>query len=221
MKTLRIDRTGNKYGRLTVESFSHIGNRSQAFWNCICECGSALAVSGGHLGSGHTLSCGCYLADKNRERKTHGEAARRNHSKEYNVWASMRGRCKYKSSKLYHRYGGRGITVCERWDSSFANFLEDMGRCPEGLTLDRLDNDLGYYKDNCAWRTDIEQANNRGDNHHITIDGVTKTLMQWSREVGTCVGTIVDRIRRGKWDEAEAVMTPPRKGNYKRRPPTL
>lgn len=212
-----IDRTGQRFGRLTAKELSHKNKLGQSYWRCVCDCGREPIVCGGHLSSGHTLSCGCYLADKNRARATHGESPRKNHSKEYDVWQGMRSRCMYASNKHYPRYGGRGIRVCDRWNSDFANFLADMGRCPDGMTLERIDNDAGYCKQNCAWRSQIDQANNRSTNRWITIDGETKTLMQWSRSVGTHVGTILDRIRRGKWSERDAVLTPPRPGNYRRK----
>lgn len=203
---IRIDRTGKTYGRLTVESASHRDESGKMFWNCVCACGAKLAVSGSHLSTGHTLSCGCYLADKNRERKTHGEAARKNHSREYNVWAAMRARCKYPSVKAWPDYGGRGITVCERWDS-FANFIADMGRCPQGMTLERVNNNGNYEPDNCIWATRDIQANNKRNNVQITINGVTKTLTQWARLNGISPKSVGSRLQRG-WDKVEAVTTP-------------
>lgn len=137
----------------------------------------------------------------------HGHAARGNVSPEYNTWFSMKQRCLSPSHKGYARYGGRGITVCERWKISFANFLEDMGSRPTGCTLERENTDGNYEPGNCRWATDIEQANNKVNNRFLTVGGVSKTVAQWAREKGMNVASLHSRLNKG-WSEEDAVNKP-------------
>lgn len=132
-----------------------------------------------------------------RKREKHGMT----HKPIYRLWVSMISRCKYPSSPNYPRYGGRGITVCHRWQS-FANFYADMGDKPEGMSLDRIDNDGPYSPENCEWRTLKDQHANRHNNRLITLNGQTKTCAQWARELGLSSRTIAGRLRRGASPEA-------------------
>lgn len=121
---------------------------------------------------------------------------------EYYIWASMKQRCYDKNSRSYPTWGGRGITVCERWRNSFLAFYGDMGARPTPVhTLDRLDNSKEYSKENCGWRTRREQNNNRRDNVRLTAFGRTLTVAQWSRETGLKDKTIYMRLKRGKQGE--------------------
>jgi len=101
----------------------------------------------------------------------------------YRSYAAMKGRCRNPNDKSYKNYGGRGITVCNRWND-FANFLEDMGERPEGMSLERKDNNGNYEPSNCKWATRSDQQNNRRSNRLFTINGKTQTFTQWVREVG-------------------------------------
>lgn len=164
-----IDLSGHIFGRLTVVSRSQNGPRGQARWNCLCSCGSYKVVSSKLLRSGETSSCGC----KQREFAASGLAHFRHgkrHSAEYTVWAGMIQRCTNPNSPSYPRYGGRGITVCDRWRDS-ANFLADMGPRPEGTSLERIDNSGGYSPNNCKWATDEEQRANKQPQapHHLKV----------------------------------------------------
>lgn len=116
---------------------------------------------------------------------------------EYNSWRSMRARCLFKSHEAYKNYGGRGIKICDRWVNSFDNFLEDMGPRPEGKTLDRIDVNKGYYKENCKWSNPLEQSNNRRNNVFLDFDGESKTISQWSRDLQIPTSTIINRLSRG------------------------
>jgi len=145
---------------------------------------------------------------------THGEAAHgaygERRTKAYRAWASMKSRCLNPAHPAYPRYGGRGVTVCDRWLNSFENFRDDMGHPPNGMTLERIDNNRGYEPGNCKWADWDEQQSNRRDNVWLTFEGRTQTASQWAREVGIKATTISHRILRG-WSAERALTTPPRK----------
>jgi hypothetical protein len=126
----------------------------------------------------------------------------------------MATRCNNTNHIHYNRYGGRGITVCERW-LKFENFLEDMGVRPEGYSLERANNELGYYKENCKWATQLEQMNNRCNNFNVTINGSTKTLTQWCRLMNVNTNTISARIHTHGWSPETAILTPVIKRNVR------
>jgi len=158
-----VDMTGQKYGKLTCIAPGKT-SRSGRYWICECECGNRTEVLRGNLRNGFTLSCGCHKRENNRHRDPtwakHGYASKANRNPTYNSWMAMRMRCNNKNHESWEWYGGKGIKVCERWDS-FSNFLEDMGERPDGKTLDRIDPDKDYSKDNCRWATPLEQTLNR------------------------------------------------------------
>ncbi len=151
-----IDLTGKRFGRLKVieRAKSQCG---RACWKCQCDCGNIKIIIGKSLRNGNTKSCGCLMKEANREKMTtHGMRG----NPLYAVWRAMRQRCNNTNDKAYKNYGGRGIMVCHRWQK-FENFFEDMGVCPTGFTLERIDNDKGYQKNNCKWATRLEQARNK------------------------------------------------------------
>ena len=153
--TQRIDISGQKFGRLTVVEFSHTGKWGKAVWACVCDCGNEKLIYGEDLKSKNTSSCGCLHREATGNRsRTHGRTG----SSVYNRWKEMIGRCFNPKHPRYADYGGRGITVCVRW-WNFENFLEDMGEPPEGLVLDRVNNDGNYELSNCRWAT-YETSNN-------------------------------------------------------------
>jgi hypothetical protein len=127
----------------------------------------------------------------------------------YRLWRAMHNRCYNSNVKCYGDYGGRGIFVDEKWHSKegFAAFLKDMGQRPQGATLDRIDNNGPYSKDNCRWATRDEQANNKRNNRWITANGKTQTMAQWAKELGCNPSNIIYRLRTGMSPE-EAVTKP-------------
>ena len=168
---------GKRFGRLEVVEFSHADNN--AFWICKCDCGNIKTIRGSDLTRHQSTSCGCYSIEKTKETNTkHGMIG----TPIYYTWQGMIARCTNEDAPNYHNYGGIGITVCDKW-RKFENFYADMGERPEGLTLDRKDNNGDYCKDNCKWSTDIEQHNNTRKTLYLTMDGETMSVANWARKL--------------------------------------
>ena len=190
------DRTGDVFGKWTVTEFSHTdkhtsGNRT--FWMCRCICGTAKVVCVSNLLAGKSTSCGCA-----RGTSTHAMSS----TITYKSWQAMKDRCLCTGAFSYSRYGGRGITVCDRWKDSFENFYKDMGDRPSDKhSIDREDNDAGYSPTNCRWATSAEQANNKSTNRQLTYNGITMNLGQWAKKLNIDRTTLRDRLKRNPHDE--------------------
>lgn len=130
-------------------------------------------------------------------------------TKAYNSWSMMRVRCLNPRDHKFPTYGGRGITICERW-SKFENFIEDMGPRPEGTSIDRINNEGNYEPGNCRWATAKEQSRNRSCARQITLNGKTQNLSAWQEELGIIPETFESRRRLG-WDIEKCLLTPVRK----------
>lgn len=199
------DITGQKFNHLTVKNRETNSKNKQARWLCLCDCGNKTITTTSHLKNGHTRTCGCKsFDDVSPSRLTHGHAKKGRRSKTFYTWSSMKDRCFDKNNKRYYDYGGRGIVVCKRWINSFDNFLSDMGEKPNGMTLERINNSLGYAKDNCRWATLKEQSRNKRNNVVITINGETKILQDWCDIYKINPATIRSRVKRKKISYAEA-----------------
>jgi len=167
-------------------------------WLCSCACGNTTLIGSSHLK--RTLSCGCVRDERKVAAVTkHGQCL----SRTYMTWSAMRDRCNRIASPAYKYYGGRGITICNSW-FQFTNFLKDMGERPEGLTLDRIDNNGDYNPENCRWASYKQQAHNRSNSIKITIDGTSKLVIEWARELGIKVSVVQGRLRRG-WTPIDAL----------------
>lgn len=137
----------------------------------------------------------------------HGLAKRRNVSKEFKAWMSMRRRCRLPSQRSYPLYGGRGIKVCDRW-SEFENFFADMGKCPEGSSLDRIDSNGHYEPLNCRWSDERTQQRNRRNNHLLTFGGETMCIEAWAERQGLPAKTLRARIVDHGWAVDRALSVP-------------
>jgi len=189
-----IDIEGTVFGRLkAIEPFK-IPGKSQYFWKCLCDCGKPCVAGGNELRSGAKKSCGCLKQEviARGAHTTHGGSA----LPEYAVWQTMWARCSNPKNPAYSRYGGRGIEVDAEW-GKFENFLRDMGPCPPGLTLERVQNSKGYSKSNCIWATRTAQARNRRSNRLLSFMGHTKSVAEWAEITGLKPATLWNRLNHG------------------------
>lgn len=201
----RIDITGEQYGLWTALEPSNQSGK----WKCQCVCGTIKDVYTSNLRSGKTHSCGCHAKSVNSARmSTHNESK----SKLYGVWLAMRRRCYLKTTRDYENWGGRGIKVCDEWQSyePFRDWAMTNGY-QEGLTLDRKDNDKDYSPDNCRWVNRFVQSNNKRNNHFVEINGEIHTIAEWCRLRNIKKGAFQSRLKLG-WT-GEKLLAPSKIGN--------
>lgn len=193
MSGKRKDITCNRYERLVVLGFSHMVKK-HSYYLCECVCGNKIIARSDCLKNGAIKSCGCLVKDNHV--RTHGQAK----TKLYHVYYGMKERCYNPKHESYDRYGGRGITVCDEWRNDFKVFYDwaITNGYKEGLTIDRKNYDKNYSPDNCGWITQAEQCRNTSRNNHITIDGVTRLLVDWCEIYGVNKSTACYRIKK-KW----------------------
>ena len=202
-----IDLSNERFGRLTVLKQST--NRGRLVqWCCKCDCGNETLATTKKLRNGRKQSCGCLWYPAIVKAKTkHGHSADGTTSAELKAWMSLRNRCNNPMNRSYHRYGGRGIKVCERWDD-FSNFLADMGPRPSVLhSIDRIENNSSYSPDNCRWATKTEQARNKGSTVLVNYGGKIMCVKEVSVLCGVGQGTILYRIHAG-WPEHRLFVPP-------------
>ena len=195
------DLRDQRFGSLVVVCKDMDNKSNRTYWICICDCGNQTSVVVDSLKRGLTTSCGCYALEKSI---THGMRK----SPTYNSWDNMIGRCFRQSNPEYENYGGRGITVCEKW-KTFSGFLEDMGERPENKTIDRIDNNKGYTPDNCRWITNGEQQFNKRNNNIVEYNGKNIPITQAARLAGLNPATVISRQRAGL--SGDALFSPAKK----------
>lgn len=199
-------RSGQQFGRLTVIRYSHRDQKARlSYWICQCSCGNQKIAASKLLLGGKVKSCGCLKPGKWFE-------AWRNRA--YRSWDMMIARCYNEKHIAFHKYGAKGITVCDSW-RSFDGFYKDMGDRPEHTTLDRIDNSKGYEPGNCRWATQDIQHKNRSVTVNVEYEGELMTLTELSMKVGIPRSVLYGRIMQCGWSVAEAISVPVQK-----RPPT-
>lgn len=186
---------GERFNHLVISGEGEQVSGRRMF-RCQCDCGAIKTIRMDSVMSGHTKSCGCIL-----DNSIHGMSG----DSEYICWQKIKQRCLDSNHKMYSKYGGRGISVCERW-LKFENFYSDMGRRPgPGYSIDRIDNDGDYCKGNCRWATWKQQGRNRGTNRFLDIDGKKMIAIEWCEKTGANYNTVCSRLRRG-WSDRDALF---------------
>jgi hypothetical protein len=201
------DMIGRTFGRLTVLARDCTRESNRDFWSCRCVCGKTHSAMGPNLRSGATKSCGCLMRERvSRAQRTHGLSDLR----AYQAWFGAHQRCYDINHKSYKNYGGRGVTVCERWhgEAGLVNFLADMGEPKPDMSIDRIDNNGPYAPGNCRWATRTTQARNKRCTIKWTVDGVTMTAPEWAERTGFTVRLLRHRVRDLHWSVERAITTP-------------
>jgi hypothetical protein len=187
---MRLELAGKRFGRLTVirRLPSKPGARN-AFWQCRCDCGNLTTGAAGNLGK-TKFSCGCLSSENGTIQLRINRLAKPNlhgmsQSSEWQIWSKLKSRCKNPNGPKFHRYGGRGIKVCDRWLNSFEDFLSDMGPRPSKLhSIDRINNDGNYEPSNCRWATNLVQGRNSSRVRLVTIKGKKLCIAAWCETLG-------------------------------------
>ena len=201
---------GDQFAALTVIGTAEpYGAKKSTRWLCRCECGKEVITYQTHLRRGMTQSCGCRKRRQWLDHVTkHGKAR----TPEYKNWSAMKARCYNPNSAKFTDYGGRGITVCDRWKDSFENFLADMGTRPTPTSeIDRVDSDGNYEPSNCRWASRSRQNRNKRNTIFITVDGETRSLSDWCELRGLNYNTVAGRILQYGWNPVDAITKPPKR----------
>jgi hypothetical protein len=177
------------------------GNR---YYMCRCKCGREKSVRGAALRQGKSEKCKTCSGGRNNLR--HGEARRDNYSLTYRSWTAMKRRCLVEKSHAYTQYGGRGIQLHPPW-SEFKTFLNDMGACPPGMSIDRIDNNQDYIPGNCRWADQKTQMRNTRSNVIITYEGISQCVAAWAEHIGMNPGTLRERLVAG-WGVKRSLTEP-------------
>lgn len=197
---------GRKFGRLTA--VKDVGTKGHnRLWLCQCSCGNTKTTISYNLVKGLATSCGCKLRETLLKRNQRLAKHRLSKIPEYQAWSHMMNRCRNPKEKRYNDYGGRGIQVCKRWHNAKL-FFSDMGPKPTPKhTIDRINNELGYFPLNCRWATRLVQNRNTRRNKILTINGISKCISEWAESATVKAGTIYARVESG-WPHDLAVNAP-------------
>jgi len=195
-----VDLKGKRFNWLVVLERSK--NKGIAtYWKCQCDCGKIKDIASSSLIRGISGSCGCYFLEGHNG-ATHGHARNNKITSEYASWKSMKQRCLETRNISYKWYGARGITICDRWVKDFDDFMQDMGKKPSKKhSLERINNDEGYYPTNCKWVLPKEQSRNRRNTLKAKINGTEKPLVEWAEITGIPYPTLVWRFKKGLKEE--------------------
>lgn len=180
---------GERFGMLTVLRFVRRDHKKRNYVECICDCGNKTITNVGRLMYGHTKSCGCLQKTINLR---HGGT----HSRTYQIWAGMKGRCNNPNYNNYIHYGARGIKYAPEWEH-FENFIRDMGEAPDGCSLDRIDVNGNYEPSNCRWATNLEQGANTRRTHNVEFRGETMCISEFARRIGASASLTWYYVNRG------------------------
>lgn len=215
MTKAKLLEKGQKYNKLTIIELNHINNykdkkgiiRHREYYKCLCDCGIYIITEKSQITTGHTKSCGCLKKVSRVKRNDfHGLSK----TKLYYIWGTIKDRCYRTKSIDYKNYGGRGITVYQKWQDNFVNFYNwaiNSGY-KDGLTIERIDVNGNYEPNNCTWIKNELQSHNRRNNHYLTYNGKTQILSEWAKEMNLHNGsTISGRLKRG-WSIEKALTTP-------------
>ena len=197
-----LNLTNKRNHRLIAIKLHSPFSKKGRFWVCKCDCGKTSYVRAAYFFK--TKSCGCLRLEKIVKPYNVN-------SPEYSAWAAMKNRTTNTNNRSFHRYGYRGIKVCESWSNSFENFIKDMGQKPtKNHSIDRIDNDSDYTPQNCRWATKKEQSNNTRTNRFITFNHETKTIAEWARKLNMNYETLLKRLSVSKWSVEKSLTTPVR-----------
>jgi hypothetical protein len=195
------DITNFRFNKLCVLGFAGKKER-QYYWFCECDCGNIKKIRSANLFNGTIKTCGCRILKKKIKkpdsRLKHGHSRAGQHTETYSIWKAIIQRCNNPKNTRYNSYGNRGIAVCQEW-LHFENFLKDMGERPKGLSIDRINNDGNYCKENCRWATIDEQMNNRQNTLKIEYNNKIQSLKEWSVELNISYNTLYARVQTYGW----------------------
>lgn len=186
------------FNRWKVISFAYTKDK-RSYWLSKCQCGSIKIILGGNMKRGLSKSCGCWNREICRKRSLESFS----HCRTYRIWSGLLTRCLNNKSKAYKYYGLRNIKISDRW-RNYKNFLNDMGHAPDGLQIDRINNDGNYEPGNCRWTDKFVNANNMSTNRVVFYAGKRQTMAQWCRELGLPYRLTIQRLNRDHWSLTRA-----------------
>lgn len=203
-----LDVTGQRFGRLVAIERDRSSGGRHTKWLFRCDCGAHVSIFLDAVRSGRTTSCGCFRTELIRARSlTHGHHVGRRTSRTLKSYRHAKSRCMNPNDPKYPVYGGRGVTMCQRWVDSFEEFLADMGECPPGLTLDRIDVNGNYEPRNCRWATAATQVRNKTTNVFVEHQGETMILKDFAARIGVNYKSLHARIKYRGQTAHEAALS--------------